>query len=92
MLLVALVIGSAEFLSIARGVYAVRKLLEMVLVGCRQSVVTDLVEGVKLDRVVVRSESLAAALSGIVSSTTGELTLVITIVVHLGSGIPRHVD
>ena len=92
MLLVALVIGSAEFLRIARVVNTVSKLLELVVVGCRQSVVIDLVEGVKPDRVVVRSESLAAALSGIVSCTTSELTLVITIVVHLGSGIVRHED
>ena len=63
MLLVALVIGSAEFLRIARVVYAVRKLLELVVVGCRQSVVIDLVEGLKIYRVEVRSEFLAAALS-----------------------------
>ena len=63
MLLVALVIGSAEFLRIARVVYAVRKLLELVVVGCRQSVVIDLVEGLKIYRVEVRREFLAAALS-----------------------------
>jgi hypothetical protein len=92
MLLVALVIGSAEFLRIARVVYTVSKLLELVVVGCRQSVVIDLVEGLKIYRVEVRRKFLAAALSGIVSCTTSELTLVFPIVVHLGSGIVRHED
>lgn len=92
MLLVALVIGRAEFLRVARVVYAVGELLELVVVGRSQSVVVDLVECVNLNRVVVGSETLAAALSRLISCATGKLALVIAIVVHLGRGVEGHVD